>query len=110
MRAPFGVRVTSNELTGVAKSTTSKRRASVGRSAGAREVDDDAAAFLLEARLHARIAGADDDAAGAVGAAAEIDLVDRAQRRRGAGAAGAAVAGRSRPQPRSCRAAPPSVT
>lgn len=36
-----------------------------------------AAAFLPDARLHARIAGADDDAAGAVGAATEIDFLDR---------------------------------
>src|SRR6185503_9482968 len=57
------------------------------RQRGVLEVDDDAAAFLADVHRRARIVELDDDLAGAVGAAAEIDVTDRAIARRGSGRA-----------------------
>ena len=56
------------------------------RERGVLEVDDDAAAFLANVDRRARIGKIDDDLAGAVGAAAEVDVADRAIARRGRGA------------------------
>ena len=55
----------------------------VGSDGRAREIHDHAAAFLLQARLYSRVTGAQQDAAGAVLAAPEVDLLDRPVARRG---------------------------
>ena len=62
----------------------------VARNFGAGEVDDDLVAELAQAGRRARIGQAHDDAAGATGAAAEVDAADgaRAGRRGGGGMRG----------------------
>ncbi len=64
----------------------------VGLERGSREIDDEATALLLEARLHTRVGGAHDHASRAVLATPEIDLADR---RAGSGSDGFAT-GRGR--------------
>jgi hypothetical protein len=57
----------------------------VTRHGGAREIDQDLIAELAHADRRARIGQVDDDAAHAIGTAAEVDALDRAAGRAGAG-------------------------
>ena len=68
--------------TGVPKSVTSRRRRKVVGQARAQELDDQAGALLADVDADLVVRQFDDDPAGAVGAAPEVDV---AQRQLGAG-------------------------